>query len=362
MLEAPPSPIDSTDSFVWKAWFRKLQDYMNAATAGNKDNQPRMNLVLNGASEFWQSGVTTVPAAATGNTHCDGFKFATGPGFAQYQHTRIPTANTLLGFTLAQRWVRNAASADTSACVLLQNLESADCYRLQGKKVTLSFWIRVGSGWTGSQHSARIVFGQGVDQDRTAVVYTNETFVQKSYRPNTSWTKITVSADVPLLTSQICVFFVWSHAGVAPANDYFDITGIQLEVGEVASDYFYENQTLGLLRCQRRYFKTFEQSQSPGTAVGIQGAHFCQQVGGAGVAQVMAVDLRFPVPMRITPTITTYNPSVNNAAIRNTTIAADWTGVATTPSTNGVILQGAPPVGSAAGQTAVVHVTADARL
>ena len=78
--------------------------------------------------------------------------------------------------------------------------------------------------------------------------------------------------------------------------NYFKITGVQLEVGSVATPF--EHRTYGeeLTRCQRYYTRT-------GVLTGQVGAAY----GKAYSTSEMFTTVCFPTSMRATPTVTTYN-------------------------------------------------------
>jgi hypothetical protein len=80
--------------------------------------------------------------------------------------------------------------------------------------------------------------------------------------------------------------------------------------------------------------------------------------------------ISFPVSMRSTPTVTLFNPAVGGTTgqIRDVTVGTNWTvSIASAPtiSQNGFVTSGTTPTGgggSAVGDLAAVHWTADCRL
>ena len=98
-----------------------------------------------------------------------------------------------------------------------------------------------------------------------------------------------------------------SNLGVGSANnDYYQITGVQLEVGSNATAF--EHRILGdeLIRCQRYYEKSYDIDVAPGTA--NQDGTFHWQSNGAS-ASIASFPARFTVRKRAEPTITVYNPT-----------------------------------------------------
>ena len=89
-------------------------------------------------------------------------------------------------------------------------------------------------------------------------------------------------------------------------SNYINITGVQLEVGEGASDFEVLPYDVQLRRCQRY----FEKSYSDGTAIGTASVNGRQGVAGAqGQTSTSAVGsyIYMRVQKRTTPTITTYD-------------------------------------------------------
>ena len=83
-----------------------------------------------------------------------------------------------------------------------------------------------------------------------------------------------------------------------------EITGVQLEVGPTASEYMHETYLETLAKCQRYYFKTFDQGTKPADGLGHDGEiqHLLIATGDP------QVNFYFPRPMNHVPDIVLYNP------------------------------------------------------
>lgn len=116
-----------------------------------------------------------------------------------------------------------------------------------------------------------------------------------------------------------------------------------------------------LLLAQAYYRKTFPQGTKPAQSAGVAGA-VCDYARIA--ASRPAIQLQFQPPMKATPTVTTYNPSANNANWRNTVAASDIT-VSVDPSTaisdSGVQIVGTGTMATI-GDNACIHAVFDSRL
>jgi hypothetical protein len=136
----------------------------------------------------------------------------------------------------------------------------------------------------------------------------------------------------------------------------------KLEISSVPTPFVTGDTTTELMRAQRQYIKTFPQGTAPANSAGLAGA-LCT-VGASTTIGSIGTEWRFPVEMRASPTITTYNPSAGNANWRNVTGAADAVvsvDVAVAKGTTGVPIDEittAPVVAS----KYCIHAAADARF
>lgn len=104
------------------------------------------------------------------------------------------------------------------------------------------------------------------------------------------------------------------------------VTGVQLEVGSVATPFERRMYPQELQFAQRYYSKSYPQSVVPGTATS-DGRYLGVSVAGAGF-----VNFDFPVEMRVSPTITPY--STNGASgVYGSDTSGNWAPVASSIST-----------------------------
>jgi hypothetical protein len=118
---------------------------------------------------------------------------------------------------------------------------------------------------------------------------------------------------VPYGNTAARFFFSTQPVGTTATNDYFEITGVQLEEGSVATPFSRSAKDIpGELRlCQRYYAKTYNQGVAPGTAT-ANGAVTGYQVN-SNQASTPFVLWTLPVTMRTSPTLTGYSKNTGTS-------------------------------------------------
>jgi hypothetical protein len=147
-------------------------------------------------------------------------------------------------------------------------------------------------------------------------------------------------------------------------NNYFQITGVQVEFGGQATNFEFLPREYKYLRCLAHFWKTFPYATAPAQNAGSTGA-FRFPASRVGAA-VNFASCRFPVRMRVTPSITFFNPSAGNAQARDSSAAVDCSttqveaGSLSTPEA--LLFRTTGNASTAVGNAIDVHITADARL
>ena len=143
------------------------------------------------------------------------------------------------------------------------------------------------------------------------------------------------------------------------SNDFY-ITGVQIEVGDTATDF--EHRSIGdeLARCQRYFCRTY----TYGTATGTATANGC--VSGpvfAAITYSSPGTFRFPVEMRSAPTVQVYSTQNADTTGKVTADATDGTaGTAFTGTASTFIYRNNDSTGVVANSFLKAQATADAEL
>jgi hypothetical protein len=252
--------------------------YQDSVAAGK-------NAVINGGFDIWQRGTTfTNPSSNTYGP--DRWTIGDNSGCVYTrQSTDAPT-----GIQYFLRAFRTAGTTNTSNINVVQSIDTITSIPLAGKTVTLSMYVRKGANGPSNLNIA-LVWGTNTDGSLWAGGGNGGTIAGASQIITTSWTRYTYTGTVPSNATQLFVWAYYSATGTAPANEYYDITGVQLEVGSVATAFSRAGGTLQgeLAACQRYYQRI------------IRSATVC--VGQANSTSSVFASVNLGVPMRTTPTI-----------------------------------------------------------
>ena len=222
---------------------------------------PRRNFVINGGFDVWQRGTSFNPTSSStlsrANYGADRWQFCQATTSAA-AFTQQPIGNSdPAGYNYYTRVQRVAAATLVTPYIIQTSFESQNLRNVRGKYLTLSFWARAGANYSAASSflTSQIVRGTGVDN--TVDNFTSDTPISLTEHVlTTSWKRFTTTttAVVPTTTNQLGVKFKFEPVGTAGAADYFDITGVQLEVGSAPSDFEFRDAGEELARCQRYYY------------------------------------------------------------------------------------------------------------
>ena len=273
------------------------------------------NNVLNSSMNIWQRGtsIATGGAYTADRWYCGGNTDATVT-----RQVTNDTAN-LPNIQYCARVQRNSGSAVTNNINFLQPFETINSIPLVGKTVTFSFYARAGANYSSASNALRVILNTGTGTDQNAYTgYTGSaTPIDQTATLTTTWQRFTYSATVATTATEIAPYFLNTPVGTAGANDYYEVTGVQLEVGNQVTPYITATPTYAteLAACQRYYWRV-----SPGAS----GEAFCM---GQSFLSTNGIGLMpFPVTMRIAPTSLEQSGTANHYAITD----ADYTARACT--------------------------------
>jgi hypothetical protein len=275
-----------------------------------------LNPVLNSGFDIWQRG-TTSTAIGSGTFLADRWQSARAGFAANGSQSRQVTGDTtnLPNIQYCLRVQRDSGTTGTAYITMGQNIETVNSIPYAGKTVTLSFYARAGANFsaTSSILGAELASGTGTDQNLvTSGTLTGIDRTTENKTLTTTWQRFTITKAVASTATQLAMQFYFTPTGTAGASDFFEITGVMINVGSAAYPFRRTTGTIQgeLAACQRYYYRTggdaLYQALAMGRAssttniqaffqvpvtlrVGASSVEFSTLVGSAGTSGVQAV-------------------------------------------------------------------------
>ena len=295
---------------------------------------PNKNLIINGAMQVSQRATQRTGVTTTDYQTCDRFELALGSlgTWTVDQDTNVPD-----GFSKSFKVTCTTANASPAASAIAyirhrieaQNLQHLKFGTAAAQPLTLSFWVR--SNKTGNatcnirqpDDSFRMVGFQysisaadtwefktiSIPADTAGTIDNdNGSGLQLEWYLN-SGSDSTSGSHQATWTANATANLNPSNLGVGGAvSDYFQITGVQLEVGSVATPFEHRTLTTEITLCQRYYIASQFSIQGNALSSGF--------VGGW---------IQFATPMRIAPTAVISTVGKFPASLPNPTVGVSET-------------------------------------
>jgi hypothetical protein len=282
------------------------------------------NAVINGAMQVHQRGTSTASITADGYYTADRWLGAVS-GLGTWTQSVESDAPTGSGFRKSLKMLCTTANASPTGTNNLavvtyiegQNLQQFAKGTASAKQFALSFWVK--SNVTGTY------VAELFDVDNT-----RQTALQYTISSSATWEKKTLiftadatgAFDNDNAKSLQVTFWMGAGSGLtsgtlqttwasnttanravgqvnlaAATSNYYQITGVQLEAGAVATPFEFEDYSTTLAKCQRYFWKV---SGAISPNIGL-----CVGVGTGGTSPgIRRLTLALPVSMRTKPTIT----------------------------------------------------------
>jgi hypothetical protein len=323
-----------------------------AALIGSQTAQSNRNLIINGAMQVAQRSVTSTGVGADGISglhNVDRWRIDIGATSAG-RVTMAQTAVTdLAGFANSMKI--SCTTADTSiaageALIFDQRIEGQNIQRLTAtststKAFTLSFYAKSNAS---RAIASEVVFVNGTNRQ-----------MSKVHTIGTSWSRYTMTVPAASSTQidddnsyELGINF-WLHAGstytggtinddaldsitnanraagigsiFASTDNFFEITGVQLELGEQATPFEHRSFDDDLAACQRYYVQLLKSDSTK------------ELVISGGQSGATNFNCFLPYPMRAAPTITWPTSS----GIRGEGTTVNISSIASTMDTNNYV-------------------------
>jgi hypothetical protein len=306
-------------------------------TAGN----PISNPVINSCFDIWQRGTSVATGAAAAYT-ADRWYALRDSFVAGLTVSRQATNDTtnLPFIQYCARVQRDSGNTGTQLVWFSNNFETSNSVPFAGKTVTLSFYARAGANYSSASSAlgVRLYSGTGTDQNIVSG-YTGQALpIDTTVTLTTTWQRfsITTAAAVASTATELAIRLAFTPSGTAGAADFFETTGVQIDIGSVALPVRRNGATIqGELAACQRYFTAITGNGNGNAASPVT------NFGTAYSTTRVEAVLPLPVTMRTAPSVSFSGATdfriydTVNAALITTSMALGSVG----SQPNGVIIQ-----------------------
>ena len=265
------------------------------------------NYILNSAFDIWQRGTSF----SFGSTIYSADQWRVGRSGDTADGLLTRATDSLAGFDYAAQ-VRRANGKNTAGTIQLTQVFESLGTSLRGKVVTLSFYAMRGSNYSATANA--LAFGINSASPAPSVVTyatgglflnSNADYSSQSSTATltTSYQRYSATFTVPTTANAFQIFFSFTPGtSDSGTNDFYRISGVQLEEGPVATSYKRNsaNVQAELAACQRYYYQ-----------IGVNGINFNYQADPNGFGASNFIN--FPTIMRIAPTVSIFFTNTDNA-------------------------------------------------
>ena len=260
-----------------------IDNSSGTCTANITNNLSNKNLIINGAMEVAQRGTS---GTSVGYVSLDRWYLNLSGGSGTFSQETNPNPSETTGI---QKFARLNVSSSSDFTSIRQRIE--DVTKVPSGTVTLSFYAKGTAPAGGLYAFTEQNFGTGGSSsvDGTPVLITSSL--------TSSWVRYTAQITVDSIDGKTigsASFFqivIGQYSNSSSTAYDLNITGVQLELGSVATDFEHRSFGQELALCQRYYYKHVE-----GNAKDIG-------VGAYYTANLFAFSIKFPVTMRAAPTL-----------------------------------------------------------
>jgi hypothetical protein len=276
---------------------------------------PYRNLIINGDMQVAQRGTSVASLTTSGYRTVDRFNFAVGSlgTWTMSQENDAPTGSGFRNSVKLLCTTADASPASSDTALLYQPIEGQNLQAVKkgtaaAEQLTLSFWVKANVTGTyiaelfdennSRQVSKSYTISASGTWERKVITFPVDTTGAFNNDNGASLSLIWWFASGSNFNSGT-LNTVWNSSTnanravgqvnvAAATNNYWQVTGVQLEVGDTATPFEFKNVTQELQECYRYYYKHL-------------GANLHAGSYSSGVWIGNAQNI---VPMRVAPTVT----------------------------------------------------------
>jgi hypothetical protein len=214
------------------------------------------NPVINSAFQIAQRG-TSFSGGASSTYALD--RWVMYPNTAMRVSQQSTNDTTNLPFIQFCARVGRVSGNSTTTAVAFDNIfETVNSRPFVGKTVTLSFYARKGADFSGAGSilPSELICGTGTDQNLSTGFTGQTNVINGTALLTTTWQRFSFTATIASTFTQLAIRNYYIPSGTAGAADYYEITGVQLDIGSVALPFrTYAATIQGELDACNRYYQ-----------------------------------------------------------------------------------------------------------
>jgi hypothetical protein len=395
LVTTPPN-IYATDTETSSAGYltndSASSTYLTQVSASTTyQGAPNRNLIINGAMQIAQraTSLSSITTSLYKTVDRWALSFAAAQNFGTWTQSVENDGPSNSEFSKSLKMLCTTAQASPASSAALIFYQAIEGQNLQGIKkgtsaaqpLTLSFWVK--SNVVGTYVCSLL------DENNSIGFPPYGTSIARTYTINAvnTWEKkvVTFSAGTSGVISNTngvgLRLYHWLGAGsnytsgtlnlqwasntpgteavgqvnVASAiNNYWQITGIQLEIGSTATPFEFKSFAQDLTECKRYYEKSYSQGVNPGTSTTASSVRF------RAASSSVEIGLNFSITKRAAPTVTLYSTTGASGNIRD--LSTSTNGAATGDTIGDSWFFATKTTGGTAGNSYAFHYVAEIEL
>jgi len=282
------------------------------------------NLLVNGDMQVWQRGAGGSAAIAVGASTTtytvDRWQLKTG---ASQACTVTQVAGATSGSYLA-KVQRNNGQTGTTAILFCTSLPRNSSIGAAGNVITLSFKALCGANYSAGSNALAVTVYSGtgttdISGINGAFTGTANAISQTATLTTSSQTFTYSSSALGSTVTQLAVQFSFTPSGTAGANDWFEVSDVQLEIATQATPFQRKSFSSQLKDCQFFYQKSFSYGTVPAQNTGLGTGELYLVATVAGVASNLPYTVNNSRNMRAAPSYTAFDPVAGDTSAWNVT-------------------------------------------
>ena len=255
-------------------------------------------IVINGDMAIWQRGPAL--SSDSGNYACDRFWYA-GTGATSQRSTDVPS-----GFVYSNKLTYGSADMSIGQPIELPATgKQGDL--ISGQTLTLAFYGKVDSGTEGIGTAINFRNSKFSSTDQQAF-----TISDSGVTLTTDWQRFTKTFTIPTVHANN-IMAAFEINGISKTAY---ITGVQVEVGDFNATtlppFQFEAVGTSLVRCQRYFQKSYQQSDVPGTATQL--GSVWHEIGDS-TSDFLSFSYNTQIEMRSSASVTTFDLAGTSAKV-----------------------------------------------